>query len=172
MTVVAIFVVLLVAAFVQGLTPALGFLGIAKAPLLLSAVMYYALTRGRFTMILAAMAGGIIHDSLGFTPLGCTSFCFCLVGLSVQAVRELLFRDSLLTGIALTAVGASLITLMTRLFLEFGEFGQVPDVGGPGWWIWGKAAGTGLLAVTAVPPVFGLARGLDSLIGNTDTLPV
>jgi rod shape-determining protein MreD len=170
MTAVAVFVVLLAAAFVQGLLPALGFLGMAKAPLLLSVVIYYSLSHGRFTMLLAAMAGGIIHDSLGFTPLGCTSFCFCLTGLSVQAARELLFRDSLLTGTALTAVGAALLTLMTWLFLEFGEFGQAPAVGGSGWWVLAKAGGAAILAIVAVPPVFGLARGLDSLIGNTDTL--
>lgn len=169
MTAVAVFVVLLAAAFLQGLMPALGFLGMVKAPLLLSAVMYYALSHSRFTMLLAALAGGIIHDSLGFTPLGCTSLIFCLAGLSVQAGRELLFKDSLITGVALTAVCASVMTLMTWLFLEFGEFGQVPAVGCSGWWVWAKAGGTAVLAVAAVPPVFGLAHGLDSLIGNTDT---
>ncbi len=169
MTSVSVLVVLFVAAFFQGVIPALGFLGMAKAPLLLSVVMYYALFHGRFTMLLAAMAGGIVYDSLGFTPLGCTSFCFCLVGLTVQATREFLFRESLFTGVVLTAVCAGLITLMTWLFFEMGEFGRLPEVGGGGWWVWVKAGGVAVLAVAAVPPVFGLARGLDALIGNTDT---
>ncbi len=171
MTAVAVFVVLLAAALIQGFMPALAFLGMAKAPLLLSAVIYYSLTHGRYTMLLAAMAGGIIHDSLGFTPLGCTSFCFCLAGLFVQTSRDLLFKESVLTGVCLTAVFAGLITLMTWLFLEFGEFGHLPAVGASGWWVWAKAGGTAVLAVAAVPPIFGLARGLDSLIGNTDRLP-
>ena len=169
MTIVAVLLVLLVSAFFQGLIPAIGFLGMAKAPLLLSAVMYYALTHGRFTMLLSALAGGVILDSLDFTPLGCSAFCFCLAGVVVQAVRDLLFKDSLLTVIALTAVSAAAITLLTWLFLVFGEFGHVPDVGGSGWLVWLKAAGAGLLALAAAPPVFGLARGLDKLVGATDT---
>lgn len=167
----AVFLVLLVSAFIQGALPAIGLLGMAKPPILLSAVIYYALSRSRFAMLLAAFVGGVIHDSLGFTPLGCSAFCFCLTGLLVQSVRELLFKDSLLTVVSLTALTAALMTVGTWLFLVFGEFGQVPDVGGPGWLIPVKAVGAALLALLAAPPVFGLARGLDVWLGQTDTSP-
>lgn len=169
MMLVAITLVLLAAAFVQGWIPAAAVLGMAKAPLLLSAVMYYALSHGRFAMLGAAFLGGIIQDSLGFTPLGCSSFCFCLVGLAVQSTRDLLFKDSLLTVAALTSLCAALITLATWLFLVLGGFDRVPEMGGAGWLVWLKAGGAGLLAWVAAPPVFALARGLDALIGATES---
>ncbi len=169
MTLVAILLVLLVAAFVQGMIPAAAVLGMAKAPLILSAVIYYALTHGRVAMVCAAFLGGIIHDSLGFTPLGCSSFCFCLIGMAIQSSRELLFKDSLLTVSALTSLGAALLTLATWTFLVMGDFERVPELGGSGWLVWIKAGGVALLAWVAAPPVFALARGLDSLIGGTES---
>ncbi len=168
MTAVASLLVLLAAGFLQGLLPGAAPLGMAKAPLLLSAVIYYALSHGRFTMLFTALAGGLIHDSLGFLPLGATAFCFCAAGLGVQAVRDFLFRDSLLTGIALTAFGAAALTLATWLFLQLGDSGLAPPTGNSGWMIWAKSAGSALLALVAAPPVFVLARGLDRLISATE----
>jgi rod shape-determining protein MreD len=164
--------VLLAAGLVQGLVPAVGLLGMAKAPLFLSAVLYHALFHGRYAMLMAAFFGGLLHDSLGFTPLGCSSFCFCLTGLAVQAARELLFKDSLLTLVGLTALFAALLTLVTWLFLAFGDFGAMPPMGVSGWGVWIKAAGTGLLAVIAAPLVFAMARGLDNLVGTGEYPPV
>jgi rod shape-determining protein MreD len=171
MTAVSILLVLLVAAFTQGLSPAIGWLGMAKAPLILSVVIYYSLSHGRMAMLWAALAGGLMQDSLGFTPLGCSAFCFCLAGLGIQTAREVLFKDSLFTVIGLTALCAALITLVTWLFLVLGEFDLMPEIGGPGWAVWLKAVGTALLACVAAPPVFGLARGLDRLLGTLEASP-
>ena len=170
MTAVASLLVLLAAAFLQGLLPAAALLGMAKAPLLLSAVIYYALSHGRYTMLFAALAGGLIHDSLGFLPLGTTACCVCAAGLAVQAVRDFLFRDSLLTGVALTALGAAALTLATWIFLQLGDYGQTPPTGNLGWMVWAKSAGSAVLAIVAAPPVFALARGLDRLIGMPEVV--
>ena len=164
MTGIASLLVLLAAAFLQGALPAVAWLGLAKPPLILGAVLYYALAHGRFTMLFAALAGGVIHDSLGFLPLGCTAACFCAVGLTVQTLRGLVFRDSAVTGIALTAVGAVVMTGMTGLFLRLGD-GPAVAVGAPASLVAAKAAGTALLAVPAAPLMFVAARALDRVIG-------
>lgn len=171
MIAIPMILVLLTAGLFQGQLPSVGLLGMAKAPLILSAVLYYSLSHGRYAMLLAALAGGLIHDSLGFTPLGSTSFCFCFSGLAVQAARELLFKDSLLTLVGLTALFSVLITLATWLFLAFGDFGGMPELGVGGWTVWLKAGSTGLLAVIAAPLVFAMARGLDSLVGTSEYPP-
>jgi rod shape-determining protein MreD len=172
MIAIEVLLVLLAAAFAQALVPAVGWLGMAKAPLLLSAVMYYALAHGRLTLLWAAFLGGLMQDSLGFVPLGCSAACFCLAGLAVHAVRDLLFKDSVLTVMGVTAACAAGITLVTWLFLALGEFAAMPDFGAPGWAVWLKAGGAALLALAAAPPVFGLARGLDRLLGTQEAEPV
>jgi rod shape-determining protein MreD len=171
MTAIGILLVLLVATFAQGALPAVGWLGMAKPPLLLGAVIYYSLSHGRLATLWAAFVGGILQDSLGFTPLGCSAFCFCLVGLGVQSAREFLFKDSLLTAVSLTALFAAVITLATWAFLTLGEFDAMPALGLPGWSVWLKAGGAGLLALIATPPLCALARGLDHLLGTLEAEP-
>jgi rod shape-determining protein MreD len=171
MTAISVLLVLLLAAFVQAFFPAVGWLGMAKAPLLLGAVVYYSLSHGRLAMLWAAFAGGLIQDSLGFMPLGCSAFCFCVVGLAVNETRDLLFKDSLLTVMSLTALGAVLITLLTWFFLSWGEFDQMPEIGGPAWSIWLKAGGAAILALVSAPLVFALARTLDHMLGTQEVSP-
>lgn len=166
MTAISVLLVLLLSSFVQSVTPAFGWLGMAKLPLLLGAVVYYALTHGRPTVVLAAVAGGVAQDSLGFLPLGTSAFFFCLAGLAIHGMRDLLFKDSLLTAAALTAVAGALLALLTGLLLAGGEVEGLPELALPAWAIWLKAGGTALLAPAAALPVCALARGLDRLLGT------
>ena len=88
---------ILVAAVAQGMLPAWGTLGEAKTPIVLGVVMYYALNRTHGLMLLAGGIGGIVLDCIGNTPLGFSSFYFCVIGLFLNQFRGKLFGSRWIT---------------------------------------------------------------------------
>jgi uncharacterized membrane protein len=68
MTLLLMIVITMFSAVFQSLLPSLPFLGGARAPVVLGAVMYYALTRERGMVLLVGLLAGIFEDALVVIP--------------------------------------------------------------------------------------------------------
>ena len=88
---------------------------------LLPALMVYASLYGnRFTVPLVAVTAGLFYDSLSANPLGITIVPLFLIGMAIQAYRDLILRDQLFAQIALgfaASLAAPLITLLVGTML-------------------------------------------------------
>lgn len=154
-------VALTVAAVGQSAWPALAWLGGVKAPLLLSVVLYYALTRETGTMLAAGFLAGLLQDALSPVPLGYSSFCFCLAGWLVGRLRDLVVSDSVITQLVFGAAAAAATTLVMAGLLMRESF-LVCSV----WRLVLRLLGATVLGVVAAPLVFGAVGALDRLVGN------
>lgn len=164
MMALSIGLVLFAAALLQTLIPAAAWLGMAKVPLLLGAVVYYALLHRRGPMLIAAFAAGLLSDALGFVPLGYSSFCFCLFGLTIQQLKGYLFRESVVTASVLTGAGVMLYSGAMAVALLFVVEEPLIRVGAGRLAL--RTCGAALLAFAGTPPLFAVAFALDRLIGN------
>ncbi|MDP2989436.1 MAG: hypothetical protein Q8O57_02595, partial [Kiritimatiellota bacterium] len=91
MNLVIMAVALLIGAVVQQVLPGLTLLGQAKAPLVLSVVLYYALHRSLALLVTAAIAGGVLCDSLEALPMGYSTTVFCVLGIVAWFYRDVVF---------------------------------------------------------------------------------
>lgn len=152
---------LLLAALVQSLVPATPWMGMSKPPCLLGVVLYYALTHPRGAVLVVAILAGIVQDSLSLIPMGYSAFCFTGLVLAVVAVREVLFRDSVVTVALLGALSSALTTLALSAMLAVGT----DTVAAPLWWLGVKMGGNALLGLVAVPAFWLLAGALEHQAG-------
>ena len=161
MTWVVMFLVLLAGALLQTWAPGPAWLGGAKCPFLMSAVLYYAFTRSPAVMLVAAAAAGVLQDGLSPIPFGYSSFCFSVVGLLAAAFRQLVLSESLTTQILFGAAAAAAATMGMHLLLS--GAGLTPPAFG---WTLLKVLGAALLGGVATPAVFRGTGALDRLVGN------
>lgn len=163
MNLVIMSVALLIAAVAQQVLPGLTLLGQAKAPIVLSVVLYYALHRSLALVVTAAIAGGVLCDSLEAMPMGSSTTVFCILGIGAWFYRDVVFSArgvthmvfGLLAGLGLT-FGLYAILLISEESLR--------EVS----WLWValKAIGTALLGMILAPIVFAVLERLDRLTGN------
>ncbi len=154
MTVLVMAFVLSVGALAQLLCPPLALLGQAKPPLLLAAVLYYALNRETGPLLLCALLAGLAHDLLGGVPPGWSVALYGLAGLAVGRFRTLVLTESAATAAFFGALGGAVLTAVTWLLL--GPVGRVAV----------KALCAGLLGGLVAPLVFVVTRRLDQWVGN------
>jgi rod shape-determining protein MreD len=152
---------LLAAGLLQSVVPGMACLASAKAPVLLSLVFYYAVTHTRRALVWAAVLAGLIQDALSRIPVGYSSFCFLGLGLAVYAVRDLLFREHLITAALIGGAGAALMTLVLYGMLVVGG----ASVAEPWWWVGLKLGGSAVLGAMSTPAVWLAAGALDRLVG-------
>ncbi|MBN1557552.1 MAG: rod shape-determining protein MreD [Lentisphaerae bacterium] len=153
--------VLIAAALAQVMWPPVALLGRVKPPLLLAAVLYYALCRDTGAALVAAVAGGILHDALSPAPLGYTAFCFCMAAWAAGRARDLVMSDSLVTQVFFGALTAVLVTVLLGILLIRAEVLVSPAERV----VW-RAGGQLVLGGLVTPAVFLLAGALDRLVGN------
>ena len=163
MNLVIMAVALLIAAVVQQVLPGLTLLGQAKAPLVLSVVLYYALHRSLALLVTAAIAGGLLCDSLEALPMGYSTTVFCVLGIVAWLYRNVVFSAR---GVTHMVFG-----LLAGLGLTFGLYAMLliseESLRDVAWhWIALKAIGTALLGMIVVPVVFAVLERLDRLTGN------
>ena len=163
---IAAVMILLVLAggMLQSLVPGLAWLGSAKAPFLLSVVLYAAVAHERPVLLAVAAVAGVIQDSLTLIPMGTSSFCFTVVGLAAQQSRDVVFRESLLTAGVLGAAGGAAATLLLFGMLVLGGDYEAAPLA----WVALKIVGTGLLGLGVTPLVWRVASRLDRLVGNVE----
>ena len=93
--------------------------------------------------VTVAIAAGVMQDSASLMPLGYSAFWFSGFGLLLHAIREVLFRDSLLTMAAIGAAAGGLTVpalyamLALSVFVglagtDFGPGFPGPALPGPG----------------------------------------
>jgi len=154
---------LIAGAMIQTVIPACGWLGGVKIPVLLSVVLYYALTRNFVVTLAAAFFAGFLHDVLSLMPLGHSVFCFCAAGWLAGYFKNLVLTDSLFTTIIFGGIANSVITLVFCMMLLqdgaiFCSWGRIAL----------KTAGSLLLGMIFTPVIFSLAGRLDKLVGNVE----
>ena len=163
MNLVIMAVALLIGAVAQQVLPGLTLLGQAKAPLALSVVLYYALHRSLALLVTAAIAGGLLCDSLEALPMGYSAAVFCVLGIGAWFYRDVVFSAR---GVTHMVFG-----LLAGLGLTFGLYGllliSVENLREVSWfWIALKSIGTALLGMILAPIVFAVLKRLDRLTGN------
>jgi len=161
MTMAVMIFSLLGAAVLQALSPSTPLFAQARAPFLLSVVIYYALTREQNLVLTAACLAGLVQDSLSRIPLGYSAVCYCAVGAVISWCHEMVFNRSLLTHLLVGGISGVFASLLLFGLLWRGA------VVSAGWEIvLMKAVGTGLLAMITTPIVFRLTDKLDRFLGN------
>jgi len=163
MNLVIMAIALLIGATAQQVLPGLTLLGQAKAPIVLSVVLYYALHRSLALMLVAAIAGGVLCDSLEALPMGYSVVIFSMLGIGAWFYRDVVFSAR---GVTHMVFG-----LLAGLGLTFGLYGLLlvseKSIREVAWlWIALKAIGTALLGMILVPTVFAVLERLDRLTGN------
>ncbi len=156
-------IALFVGIIAENVIPSCVFLGQAKIPVLMSIVIYYAMNRSAGLMLIAAMVGGILHDSLSAFPLGYSSLCFCVIGVVVKRYRNIVFNRKWITymffgalsGIALSAALYVLLAMTKPCVREASVFRVIL-----------QTAWVGIFGMVLTPPVFGVMRQFDLLVGN------
>ena len=163
MNLVIMSVALLIAAVTQQVLPGLTLLGQAKAPLVLSVVLYYALHRSLALLVTSAIVGGVLCDSLEALPMGSSTTVFCILGIGAWFYRDVVFSAR---GVTHMVFG-----LLAGLGLTFGLYAilliSAESLREVSWlWIALKAIGTALLGMILAPIVFAILERLDRLTGN------
>ncbi|MBI2441602.1 MAG: hypothetical protein HYV35_09540 [Lentisphaerae bacterium] len=156
-------VALLVSAALQLALPGLTPLGQAKAPLILSVVLYYALHRSLALMAIAAIAGGVLCDSLEELPMGFSAAVFSVLGIASWLCRARVFSARVLTHMVLGCAAGAGLTIGFYVLLMLSEE-NLRAVAGHRLAL--KTIGAALLGVFLVPLVFSVLERLDQMMGN------
>ncbi|MFC1462485.1 hypothetical protein ACFLQU_02660 [Verrucomicrobiota bacterium] len=164
MTYIVMAFVLVSSALFQVTLPSFACLGQAKAPFLLAAVLYYALSRDTPTMLVAAFAAGLLQDVLTpMMPLGYSVFSFCLVGGVVGLFRKMVLTESFLTSATFGAAAGVAVTIVLYIML-LGQGLVVCPVRRVAL----RALAVGMLGIVCAPIVFAFALKLDGVVGNVE----
>lgn len=164
MTYLVMAVMLLVAAILQVQTPSFALLGGTKMPLLLSVLLYYALSRETGVMVAAAFFAGFLHDALGGIPLGYSIVLFCLLGWLAGRFRKFVVMESLVTPVFFGFVAGLISVLVFYIILSNSGLVCFCGIGR----LLMRIVGTAVLGMFCAPMVFVLARRLDILVGNIE----
>ena len=152
---------LLCGSVIQAVLPSWDWMGQSQLPVLLCIVLYYALNYDTGSLLIAGLLGGLFQDALGMTPLGYSSFCFCLVGLVAARFKGMVFIHQGLTHMIMGALaGAGVMLCMSLLFTIDGKLVF------PFWFLFLKVAGSSLMATIAFPVEFRLLESIDTFLGN------
>lgn len=156
-------VALVVGAALQVAIPTPSWIGHSHLPVLLGIVIYYALLRDRALMVACAILAGLLEDSLGRTPLGFTSFAYCLAGWIIDAFRDtVLVRQFSTHAVFGAAANAGITVLIFLLLFKDGLVGFAPL------WLLAKIVGTLALGALIVPLVVVLMTWLEQMVGNME----
>ena len=106
MNVIVLVVAVIACALCQALLPPWEFLGNAKPPVLLGAVMYYALARPRGLAVTAAILAGLLQDALDQIPLGFSVWTFVVLAILVTHYQNKIFGNHWVTHMMLGALAS------------------------------------------------------------------
>lgn len=153
---------LLGCAMLQAILPAWAAMGQAKPPLLLGAVLYYALSRENLQVVESAILAGLLQDGLGGIPIGFSCLAFVSIALLVNHYRERVFSDHWFTHMMMGIGASTWITLVLYVLLV----GSGERVGIAFSFALSKALGMSLLGVVCMPATYWVIEKLDRSMGN------
>lgn len=154
---------LICAAVAQALLPSWTVLGVARPPILLGVVMYYALTRSPEMAFLTAVLAGLTQDALSLIPLGYSACVFCLVAMSLRQFKEMVFVFRAVTHLVVGAVASAGVAMGLGLLLVFN--GQI-DINLS--WLATRVLGALAAGAVVVPLVFRTIEWMDLHLGNIE----
>lgn len=152
-----------VGAAIQAAVPALAWAGYSPLPVLLGIVLYYALLRDRVLMVTCAIVAGLLEDSLSLSPLGFTSFAYCLAGWIAHSFRDTVLVRQATTHVLFGAAANAGTTVL--LFLLLFKDGLV-RIGL--FWFMAKLVGTLALGGLVAPLAVLLMTRFDHMLGNLE----
>lgn len=155
-------VALCVCAMAQAVLPVWNGMGMAKPPLLLAGVLYYALSRDNFQVVESAVLAGILQDSLGPIPLGFSVLAFLAVALLLHTFRERVFAESAVAQIMLGAAASTLVSFILFTLLVGGGHRS----GVTASFVLSKSLGMAVMGILVFPLVYRILAGLDVRLGN------
>ena len=135
-------------------------MGYAPVPCMLGVVVFYALMRPRNAMLQAAILIGLLGDSIGRMPLGCTAFLFAACGLVISRYRGTMAINQWTTHLFLGGCAGLVSTL--GAFTILSAMGSI-EMSWP-WCLFRMAGGTILGAIVTVLVVSFMCR-MDRLLG-------
>lgn len=117
-------------------------------PLVLAAVVYYAMLEGASFGFLAGCFAGFFMDLFGIDRIGSQMVIFGCLGAFSGIVASKIFRDSLLTQLFLPAMGTYFVALSNLALV------RASDAEGPGGWalLWHAFNGPHLILTAVLSP--------------------
>jgi rod shape-determining protein MreD len=163
MNLLVLVVAVVLCALAQALLPSWEFLGGAKPPVLLGAVIYYALVRPRGLAVTAALLAGLLQDSLDQIPLGFSAWTFCVLAILVTHYQRKIFGNHWVTHMMLgAAASAGMVFTLYALLLTRGTLERPLSSAVA------MALGVMVLGLFVIPLVFKLVERLDHIVGNLE----
>ena len=153
--------------FLQAAIPSLACLGQAKAPFLLSVVVYYALNHDTGTAAVSGLLCGLAHDVMSFIPVGQTALVFLVIAVIIGRLRSFVHGDEMFTAALFGGLAA-----MVSVFAGYHLLSRIDLISISCGSLWHKAFGSLLLGAGVTALVFVLMRRLDALVGNVLTTEV
>jgi len=151
---------LLCGAFLQAFLPVIRMLGYAAFPVLTGLVVFFGLTHSRGVALRFAFVAGILQDGLSFTPLGFSSFCFCVAVWFLHRFKEEVFLNDWVTHV-LFGAAANMFVVLTM----YGLLSQAESLQLPFSYFALKMLGALLLGGVVVPVIFYLVDHLYQKLG-------
>ena len=161
MSYIVMLLVMVFGAVLQAVLPGWAVFGFGRWPVLFGIVVYYAMTRELEPFLRAAVLAGLFMDALGATPLGYSSFCFCLVGWLINRLRDQVFIQKGLTHAVFGSLGNLASNLLLALLMISGRHltpipGQLAQ----------RCLSALILGALVVPIVFRLLAALEKQVGT------
>lgn len=122
--------------------------GGAKAPVLASFALYYALHRSWRGMWVAVFWAALLHDGLDPGAFGPALLAFPIIGILAHSIRSEIFVDGVITQMTCGAIGGVLATFIT--VLVYAVSGERPLHAGH---VTLRLIGSGLLGMVTLPLV-------------------
>jgi rod shape-determining protein MreD len=150
----------LLVVFAQGTFGGVRHLLNAQVDLLPALMVYTALSCGPAMMIMLALVGGLLFDTLSVNPLGVSVLPLLLIGFLIQVRRDLLMRETIYAQMTLGLLASALAPALTVLILL--TFETNPLLGWGSLWQWFVMSVAGAVAA---PLFFRLFTWLHHTLG-------
>lgn len=125
----------------------------AQVDLLPPLMVYVALSTGLNVVVLLALVGGLLSDSLSANPLGVSILPLFIVGFLIWLRRDLILREQLFAQFVLGAAASAIVPALTVLLLL--TIGQSPLLGWGSLWQWIVMSAGGCVATPLFFFLFG-----------------
>ena len=125
----------------------------AQVDLLPSLMVYAALSSSPVLMLILAVTGGLLFDTLSANPLGTSVLPLLTIGVLIQSRRDLILRDQVYAQFVLGFLASALAPALSILILL--TLGKSPLLGWGSLWQWAVMSIGGAVATPILFFLFG-----------------